>query len=426
MRRLARAVLALAVSVGAAAPATADDLTIDITVPGTVDGPFTVSDAQLRWGVNQETGGGAFFGGCNFLSAGEVGDTDGGRVWTEQDGFFRSTAGAVTIEKPYLSDGVVEYREMPFADRCLGPDGRPVSTSQVAGTGVHAVIDGGVGQVDPATGRATIAWRGSFTVVFYGGLTYWWVTDPVLRLEGGMGTLTATLGGFGSDRDDMSRWTELEPTEVVLADLSGVSLAGSLGFAALPAYRGVTAELPADAPAQVRTGEHWGAFPQSFLDFQQDTGQLAYWYSSGASRDAAKPATTLYVSYEADAPVPPGDEDDGGGGGGDDDPTPDNPPNPPPEPTAVPRPPAPRGVAPGVADAAGGETLPGAVMAQTVLPQQPGLIPAAPAADREHLLPLAIAGLLAATAAAVVAFRRGWLVLPRPDRGNSSRSRSPS
>ncbi len=86
--RLPRAAAALAALVVlplatlTATPATAapGDLDISVTVPsattapGTGD-PFTVSNASFRWGINAEAGSGAFFGGCNFLSAGVVGDT---------------------------------------------------------------------------------------------------------------------------------------------------------------------------------------------------------------------------------------------------------------------------------------------------------------------------------------------------------------
>ena len=39
--------------------------------------------------------------------------------------------------------------------------------------------------------------------------------------------------------------------------------------------------------------------------FQQETGQSSYWFSSGGSRDAAKPASALTVGYALPAPVAP-------------------------------------------------------------------------------------------------------------------------
>lgn len=156
----------------------ANDVDIDVVIPG-VEG-IDVSNAQLRWGLNMESGSGAFYGGCNFLSAGVVGDTRGGKVWTADHGFYSSSDGHTTIEKPYLrADDTYDYRAMPFSDRCMTPDGsRQVRSSVMETTGVQAVIDGGTGTIDPESGDAEIEWEGSFTVVFYGGLTYWWVIDP--------------------------------------------------------------------------------------------------------------------------------------------------------------------------------------------------------------------------------------------------------
>ncbi|GMA32774.1 hypothetical protein GCM10025875_27660 [Litorihabitans aurantiacus] len=251
-----------------------------------------------------------------------MGDTGGGRVWSEADGFYATTDGAVTIEKPYATDGgLTQRRAVPFADRCLDPTGSPVSSSSFVGTGIEAVIDGGTGTVDPDSGDVRIEWDGGVTVVFYGGLTYWWFSDPVLEISGGRGTLSATAGGYGTDMEDMSRWTALPATRVVLADLADVP-ATRTGFSTLPRYLGVGVTLPAGATPQVTGTPSAGSFPQSFVDFQAQTGQLAYWYSSGGLRDPAKPATTLYVSYDAADPVDSGEgssgavRPDGGAGGG--------------------------------------------------------------------------------------------------------------
>ena len=141
---------------------------------------------------------------------------------------------------------------MGFAAGCTDPHGRHVKTSRLRGSGIQAVIEGGTGFVDPQSGDARIAWSGSVTVVYYGGLTYWWFTDPVLEITGGRGTLTATAGGFGSTREDMDQWVELKPTRITLATFEKVSLQGGKGFTVTPAYRGVKVSAPEGAPAQVR------------------------------------------------------------------------------------------------------------------------------------------------------------------------------
>lgn len=114
--------------------------------------------------------------------------------------------------------------------------------------------------------------------------------------------VTATAGGFGSDREDTSRWTALPETSVVVANLRGVTLALE-GFTTDPLYREVAITLPPDATAQNREGPAWGAFPQTFVDFQHTTGQASYWYSTGGLRDAAKVATRVFISYDATAPI---------------------------------------------------------------------------------------------------------------------------
>ncbi len=382
-----------------AAPGRADDAGIDVTVtvPSRTAGAFTVSNAQLRWGLNQEAGSAAFFGGCHFLSAGAVGNTGGSRLWTESDGFFRAREGSVTIERPVAAAGSVGQRQASFAERCSDPSGRQVTGG--ASSGITAVIADGTGSVDPATGSARIDWTGSFTVVSYGGLAYWWVTDPVLTLSGGTGTLRATVAGFGTSREDTTVWQELAPRTVDLATLRGVDLTGSLGFATDPAYRGVQVELPAGATPQVRTGPDWGAFPQSLVDFHQLTGLASYWYSSGGSTDARKPASTLYISYSADAPLTP------------------SPPSDPSDPAgaqmgasaASPRTPASAGSSGAVAAAS---AAPVPVDAKTVFPLSAGLVPAAVAAASGSPLAWAAAALLLAAAAVLGAFRRGWLVWP--------------
>lgn len=296
---LAAAALVLGPTAAALADEPGDDIEIGVTIPGDTDGPFTVSNAEFRWGLNPETGSGAFFGGCNFLSAGTSGDAGGAIVWPD-DTYFATTDGAVTIERPTGDSG---YEPLAWADRCLDPQGNTVTTADFRNTGVQAVISGGKGDIDPDAGTAEISWDGAFTVVFYGGMTYWWAADPVLTVEDGKGRITATGGGFGASMEDLSKWEELPEREIVLADLGDVDLSSGVGFSTIPDYLGVEITTPPDGAPQRTDREEWGSFPQSFVDFQVETGQAAYWYSSGGLRDPAKPTSRLYVSYDADAPI---------------------------------------------------------------------------------------------------------------------------
>lgn len=297
------AAVVLVLGPAAAGAAEEDGVEIGVTIPGQDDGPFSVSNAEFRWGLNAETGSGAFFGGCNFLSAGESGDAGGAIVWPD-DRFFSTTSGAVTIERPRVtSGGATEYRPLSWGDRCKDPQGNTVSTSDFRSTGVQAVIEKGEGRIDPGAGTAEISWDGAFTVVFYGGMTYWWVSDPVLSVEDGTGTVTATAGGYGASMEDLTKWVPLPEREIVLAELSEVDLSSGVGFSTVPDYLGESVRVPEDSAPQRTDKPEWGSFPQTFIDFQGETGQAGYWYSSGGLRDPAKPTSRLYISYDADAPV---------------------------------------------------------------------------------------------------------------------------
>ena len=288
-----------------------------------------LDSAVLTWGINAEVGGGAFAGGCNFLSAGAAGNAERSRVWTEDDGFYKTRDGNVSIEKP---DANGTYGTPTWATKCQDPQGKAVVASRAESRSQNrVVIGGGTGVVDHATGTAQIQWRGSFTVVFYGGMTYWTATDPTLTVEAdGTGTLTATGSGYGADMTDTGRWVPLRPRPITLATFHDVSVAAPDSVLVTPDYLGVAVDTRGGAAQTERTeanADYWGAFPQDFVDFQQETGQSAYWYASGGSRDRAKVAEQFAVGYGA--PVsPPGQDVPGGGAAGGGTPAPDNPLNP--------------------------------------------------------------------------------------------------
>ncbi|MDF2666823.1 MAG: hypothetical protein K0R81_2673 [Microbacterium sp.] len=308
MRRrvLLRAGLALALLGGlVAAPAAAagpDEVIVTVPGPreGGASGDGTIVDAQLRWGLNAETGGGAFAGGCNFLSAGVAGDAGGARVWNEGDGLYRSEDGRVRIEKPTADGG---WTTASWATKCLDANGSAVSVASTASTsGNQVVIDGGTGA--RRDGSVEILWSGSFTVVFYGGMTYWSVTDPRLTLDAsGTGQLVGTASGYGTSMDDMTTWNPIAPQTIVLADIRAADLSAAGGFVVTPQYLGVLSVGSGQIARSGSNEAHWGAFPQSFLDFHRLTGQQGYWLTTGGVRDAAKPASPLTVSYSSSAPI---------------------------------------------------------------------------------------------------------------------------
>ncbi|WP_370615971.1 Ig-like domain repeat protein [Mumia qirimensis] len=263
--------------------------------------PKSVDDARFTWGLSNEAGGGAYNGSCNFLSAGEAGDTGSSRDWTESDGFYRTTDGNVSVVKPNAAGVDVTPT---WATKCQDRNGATVSAMNVNSKSENkVVITDGTGTVDATAGTATIQWDGSFTVAFYGGLTYWTATDPKLTVNAdGTGTVTATASGYGTDMVDTSKWAAIAPQQVTLANLTDVDVTAT-GIDVTPQYLGVAVTVPAGMAPQSTSGSFWGAFPQDYVAFQGLTGQSSYWYSSGSGRDAAKVATPISVDYTV-APDP--------------------------------------------------------------------------------------------------------------------------
>lgn len=249
MRRIAvaaaAALLGALLVAGTAAPALADPNDIGVTVPERGSGTYgEISNAELRWGLNTETSSGAFAGGCNFLSAGVAGDSGSARVWAESDGLYAASDGAVTIEKATADGGWVPAS---FGSKCLDASGSAVSvTSTSSSTQSVAVMDGGVGTA--TADSLEISWDGSFTVAFYGGMTYWSASDPTLTVDAsGTGRLTATASGYGTSMDDQTKWLPLPEQTIVLAELRNVPLDGA-GFSVLPEYLGVASTTGGQVP----------------------------------------------------------------------------------------------------------------------------------------------------------------------------------
>lgn len=394
-RALAAALgLALALTAPAAvAIAAADDAgEIIVTVPEG-DSGTSITNAQLRWGINDESGSGAFAGGCNFLSAGVAGNSGGAREWKASDGFYRATAGEVRIEKPDR-DGA--YDTTSFATKCQDAAGDPVTVSSLTSTsGNQVVIDGGTGRLVDGAGLE-IRWKGSFTVAYYGGMTYWSITDPVLTLDkNGDGRLVGLASGYGASMDDLGKWERLSSRSIVLAELRDVDIATSIGFASDPQYLGVSATDAGQVARTSLNADYWGAFPASFIAFQKLTGQVGYWVTTGGQRDKAKVPTTVYVSYDAEEPVSPTSPGgSGGGSGGGSDDVPNNP--------VRERPAAAAPVPAGVGATSGTTPAPpltafAAADAVTLSPQSGGLIPDGLAATARPLL-APILGIIAALA----------------------------
>ena len=259
----------------------------------------SVTGAVFRWGINNESNSAAFAPGTiNLLSAGVVtAATSADRVTTTN---WKQTEGNTSILK-LQSNGT--YAAATFAGLSTDAAGTRISTGNGLSSGHVAEIAGGTGTVDPVDGTAEIQWTGTFTSAYYSGMTRSWITDPRLTVAAdGTGTVTATLGGYGTSMDDPDKFETLAPVaNVTIATLKNVDVDAD-GFTVTPDYAGVAVTTGADAVPQVTTGANFGSFPQAFVDFQVKTGQGPYWYSSGGAADARKPAAPLSVAYTA-APV---------------------------------------------------------------------------------------------------------------------------
>ncbi|WP_446430103.1 fibronectin type III domain-containing protein [Leucobacter sp. 1207-22] len=275
-------------------------------------GERTISDATFLWGINNESNGGAYFGGCNFLSAGKAGNTGSARVWKEADGFYSAHAGNVTIEKPN-ADGA--FAAPSWSTKCQNSAGKPVNgktnNQPDSVTDTRVRIENGTGTVDPSAGTAEITWNGDFTVAYYGGMTYWSASDPKLTVAAdGTGTLTASLSGYGTDMDNQELWEPITPRDVTIGTLTGVQVTDA-GFTVTPDYLGVSFDdggKGRNAQAELTDDNRswWGAFPQEFNDFHMLTGQSSYWYTTDGTANSIQPRkATLPLQVQYSEPAAP-------------------------------------------------------------------------------------------------------------------------
>ena len=268
------------------------------------DKGLSVTNAELKWGINLETRGRTYFGACNFAMAGwpgQDGNAKDATPWEQRgSGLYHATAGNVSVVD---AKGVA----VPFAGRCADPAGKPLQSEPTATFTDHQIrLTKGTGKVDLATGQGQIAWQGTVTVVFYDGLVYFWLRNPVLNLsKGGTASLTATVGGYGSDRNDATKWIAFKERTVVVAQ--GKAALQAAGAELRPTYKDVVLPLVKDQ-ALGALSTNPGAWPAGFVDFQTITGLSQYWYSTGNNHDYRKPPDPLYVSWDAAksiAPPPP-------------------------------------------------------------------------------------------------------------------------
>jgi hypothetical protein len=256
--------------------------------------PLSVSDATLAWGLSNQSNARSHNPiAINFLSAG-VADPGSGGIELPQSK-WRARDGNVQVQK---LDADSTWQRATWAG--LGSDASGAAIG-IDGpfSGHRVLLSAGEGTVDPASKTVDLSWRGTFSVVYYGGNIVFTVTDPALQVGDGTGSLTANVAGWASDRSDPTAWTPQPAERVTLADLTGVVVSDA-GFTVTPAYDGVTVE---GSVPQVRTGPGWGSFPTSLVSYLAKLGSDQFWYSTGLTSDHTKAPLPLTLGFGDQAPT---------------------------------------------------------------------------------------------------------------------------
>jgi hypothetical protein len=263
----------------------------------TGEAPVEVHDARLRWGLSNEANNAAFAPGTyNFFSAGKIPNPGQGGV-TIAKRQWRQASGDVAIQKWNGSS----WTRATWTGLSTDAAGTPI-TSPLDGrfSGHQVVFSHGTGTVDLGAGTAHLSWDGDVTILFYSGMSFFYLSDPRLDVADGRGTLTGTLSGFASSQTDTSVWKKVPPKTVTLAELPDLRLAET-GTTVQPAYDGIRVT----GVPQVTAGTSVGSFPQSWVDFMKRLGTAAFWYSSGSATDAFKAALPVNVGFHGAPPPPP-------------------------------------------------------------------------------------------------------------------------
>ena len=240
----------------------------------------------FEWDVSNEVQAKPPFGGANHLSAGV---SDG------SEASYQAEAGNVRIVHT-TADGARTPASYATRAAFVGTGGKQLLT-----------LTGGTATVKP-DGSAVVTWQGAFSINMYGGLVPFTITNPTLTVTpDGTGTLTGDMSGYAGDMQNPTVKTPIDPvTGVTIATFTGVKLDTLNPFTVAPEYAGVRVDLPAEATPQLQTGEHWGSWPQGFVDFQVKTGLSSYWYSSGSSFDPKKAPNPFTIDFtKAEVVTPP-------------------------------------------------------------------------------------------------------------------------
>lgn len=260
----------------------------------------TVSNAVFEWTISREADNASLAPGeVNYWSAGQSDSTAA---------TYLPTNGNITVLKRNAAGTYVPIGSeaaVSWTNRNKDGAGNTVTAFGAFRLGQKVRFTNGTGTVNTATGVTTIQWTGTFTVNFYGRFVPFWFTNPKLTVDSsGTGRLTATMGGFASSLDNPEVRTPLTPVaNVEFATIPNAFAGGSTatGFTRPTAYLNTTITPPSGAAPQVAktttNQSYWGSWPQSFVNFQNQTGLVSFWYTSGSSLDAKKPQEPVSVAW---------------------------------------------------------------------------------------------------------------------------------
>ncbi|MFC6154411.1 hypothetical protein [Nocardioides yefusunii] len=277
---------------------TASPVPTEDPAPEEADTELVVDDAQFNWALSQQTNAMSHnVGAPNFLGAGVANPGRGGVELTESR--WSAKAGNVTVQK---QDASGAWRTATWKGIRTDAHDAPIGLyGPFSGHRVNFVS--GQGTVNPAADDASIRWKGTFTVVYYGGNTVFTLTDPEMRVTNGKGTVTATAGGWIADRNNPKQWDPAVPKRVTVADLSDVDVTED-GVVVTPDYAGV--KIKGSEP-QRRTGEGWGSFPQSLITYLVPLNTDQFWYSTGLQSDWTKLPAPIQAGWNGRLPDVPGE-----------------------------------------------------------------------------------------------------------------------
>lgn len=259
---------------------------------------FSVTNSEFRWGLNVETGSRSHDpSAVNMMSAGIVDLPEKKRI-SQSD--WTAKSGNITLEKrsadgklsPATWDGVRSDR----SGGTLGP-------AEGSYSGIEMVFRGGAGKVDPSKGTATIAWKGSVTVLYYQGDSVFTISDPELSVTNTSAKLTATLGGYKSSQTQASLWEKISPVkDIVIANLDRdkIALDDEAGFSFAPEYSKV----------RYPSSDRAGSFPVPFVDFLSEVGIGPFFYATGGIADPKKLPLPVAVSWDSENPTDVSDSGD--------------------------------------------------------------------------------------------------------------------